>query len=341
METYKALALQTRCEAVNSCRSRSESMALIRKSVSRIREQILAAKQFIGHDLRLVVLPEYFLTGYPLQETLEEWKEKAALEPDDEIYQSLSEISRQADIYLSGNLYEKDSCFPDLYFQVSFILSPEGETILRYRRLISLFTPTPHDVLQEYIKCYGEDSLFPVAETPIGCLACIASEEILYPEIARSLALKGAEIFCHNTSEAAQAILSPKNIAKLARALENMAYVVSANSAGIFNTSLPAHSADGHSQIVHYEGYKLAEALTGESMVAHAFIHLNALRSYRQRPGMNHFLSRLRNELFLPTYQQTIQPPNQLLTVKPERNYFITQQKNTIQWLLEKNILKK
>ena len=53
--------------------------------------------------------------------------------------------------------------FPDLYFQTSFIINDMGEVILRYRRLISMFAPTPHDVLSQYIEVYGADALFPVA----------------------------------------------------------------------------------------------------------------------------------------------------------------------------------
>ena len=41
-------------------------------------------------------------------------------------------------------------------------------------------------------------------ETEIGRIAAIASEEILYPEIARALALRGAEVFIHSSSEAAR-----------------------------------------------------------------------------------------------------------------------------------------
>ena len=37
--------------------------------------------------------------------------------------------------------------------------------------------------------------MFPVAKTAIGNLAAIASEKILYPEVARCLAMRGAEIF--------------------------------------------------------------------------------------------------------------------------------------------------
>jgi predicted amidohydrolase len=59
------------------------------------------------------------------------------------------------------------------------------------------------------------------------------------------LALRGAEIFLHSTSEVYGKERSPKEAAKISRAVENMAYIVSANTAGIANIPIPIASADG------------------------------------------------------------------------------------------------
>ena len=112
------------------------------------------------------------------------------------------------------------------------MIAPSGDFVLRYRRMISLSGPTPYDVWDRYLDIYGLEGVFPVADTPIGRLAAIASEEILYPEIARCHAMRGAEVFVHPTSEAGTPQDSIKEIARRARAIENMAFVVSANSAG-------------------------------------------------------------------------------------------------------------
>jgi deaminated glutathione amidase len=339
MSFYKALALQTTCEAVNSCTTKEAVREKIFTAIDEINKQVKASKAFIGSDLKLVVLPEYFLTGFPMGETIGEWKEKACIEMNGDIYAALGKLATEAQIYLSGNVYETDDHFPGLYFQTSFILNTQGEIVLRYRRLNSMFAPTPHDVLDKYIEVYGKESLFPVAKTEIGNLACIASEEILYPEIARCLAMNGAEIFLHSSSEAGSPMPTQKNIAKLARATENMAYVVSANSAGIIGCAIPANSTDGYSQIVNYEGLKLCEAGYGESMVANATIHLEALRYHRNRPGMGNFLSRQRFELFAATYSQAVYPANTLLNVIPERPHFLETQKKVIATLKQKEII--
>jgi predicted amidohydrolase len=181
--------------------------------------------------------------------------------------------------------------------------------------------------------------LFPVAKTDIGNLACIASEEILYPEIARCLAMKGAEIFLHSSSEVASPLPTQKNIAKQARAIENMAYVISANSAGINGIAVPLNSTDAHSQIINYEGLKLCEAGYGETMVANATIHLNALRHHRQRPGMSNFLSRQRMELYTEVYNQSYYPSNSLSGKEPNREHFLQTQLKVIEHLKQKGII--
>ena len=328
---YKALALQITCDAVNSCSSRSAATERMLAACTRIGRQIRASRLFIGQDLRLVVLPEYFLTGFPMGESIPQWQEKACLEPKDSVFQALSAIACSNQIFLSGNAYELDPHFPALYFQSSFIIDPDGDVILRYRRLNSMFAPTPHDVWDEYLAVYGLEAVFPVADSAIGRLACIASEEILYPEIARCLMMRGAEIFLHSSSEAGSPLLTQKNVAKLARSIENMAYTVSANSAGISGTDIPMSSTDSGSKIVHYEGHILAEAGPGESMVANATLDLDSLRAARLRPGMANYLARQRNELFAESYAgHTAYPANNLLGNSPERTHFIQTLQATI-----------
>jgi predicted amidohydrolase len=336
---YRALALQIPCHAVNKCSDAAAARARMAESISRIGRQVRAAKAFLGQDVRLVVLPEYFLTGYPLGESLPDWARKAALAPDGAEYEALGRIAQDNATFLSGNAYETDKAFPGLYFQASFVLDPSGATVLRYRRLVSMFAPTPHDVWDRYLDLYGLDGVFPVAATSIGRLGAIASEEILYPEIARALALRGAEVLLHSTSEVGSPALTPKDIAKRARAIENLAYVVSANSAGFIDSDLPANSTDGMSKIVDFLGEVRAQAGFGESSVACAEIDLAALRRYRRRPGMGNLLSRQRLELFAAVYAgNPVYPANTLLAADgsvtvPERSHFLETQRKVIERL--------
>ncbi len=343
IETYRALALQTTCRAVNACADPKAAAEAIAANIDRVGRQVRASKAFIGPDLKLVVLPEYFATSYPLGDTIPGWAEKAGFSMDGPEYEQLGRIAQDNGVYLCSNAYERDPAFPGLYFQSSVILDDSGNQILRYRRLISLYAPSPHDVWDKYLDVYGVEGVFPVARTPIGRLACIASEEILYPEVARALGLRGAEIFLHSTSEIGSPELTPKDIAKRARAVENIACVVSANTAGISNVDIPMGSADGMSKIIDHQGRVLGAAGPGESMSAFAEIDLAGLRRQRLRPGMGHMLSRLPQAAIRAGLGETALKPNALLDGEnvtiPQRADFAARQKATIQSLLQNGVL--
>lgn len=339
IDSFRALALQVTCHAVNQARDRAEASALMQKTIDRLARQIAASIAFIGSDCRLIVLPEYFMTGFPLGESIAGWAAKACVEMAGAEYEALGQIAQKHHIFLAGNAYELDPNFPKLYFQTCFAIAPSGSVVLRYRRLNSMFAPTPHDVWDKYLDCYGLEGVFPVAKTEIGNLAALASEEILYPEVARCLAMRGAEIFLHSTSEV-YGERSPKDAAKISRAVENMAYVVSANTAGIANIPIPVSSADGGSKIVDYRGLVLAETATGESMAAFAEIDLAALRRYRRRPGLNNLLSRQRFELYAESYSQShFYPANTMLDKEVDRNHFLQTQQSAIARLADLGII--
>ena len=339
---YKALALQTECKAVNRCASREEARPIMHGSIARIRGQVFSALAFHGRDLKLVCLPEYFLTGFPAGESAKDWQRKAAIEMDGPEYAALGKLASDVGMYIGGNAYEIDPHFPDLYFQTSFIIAPNGNVELRYRRLVSMYAPSPYDVWDSYMEHYSEDDLFPVLDTPLGRLAALASEEIRYPEISRILAAKGAEVILHPTSEAASTQMTYKNVAKIARAQENQCYVVSANSAGITGTGLAAYSTDARSQIVDDRGIILCETPNGESITACADIDIAALRYRRRRNGMDNMLARQPMALYAAQYAKLDMHPKGSLgdgTNPPAKDFYKTRQDDVIAKLSKAGII--
>ncbi len=308
---YQALALQITTRSVSASAGSAAPREAIQHNISRISAAIAASIDAIGEEhglaVRLVVLPEYSMTGAPSGGLFAEWRARAAIDMHGPEYDELGRIAGRHGIFLAGNAYEADENFPDLYFQTSFILAPSGEVVLRYRRLISLYSPSPYDVWDQYLAVYGTDALFPVAETPIGRLAAVASEEILYPEIARCQVMRGAEVLVHSTSEMGSPIPTAKDIAKRARAAENIAYVVSANAAGVDGTALPARSTTGMAKILNYEGRVVAEAAPGgDSMAANATIDLEALRCRRRQAGLSNVLVRQPFQAYAESYRDTV-----------------------------------
>lgn len=348
-DAYMALALQVTAQGVNQAADRAAARALMVATIGKLKGQIRSAmifiQQYAGSPVKLVVLPEYFMTSFPGPDTIPAWADKAAIAEGGPEYAALGAVAQELKIYLAGNAYETDKHFPDLYFQTSFIIGPSGDVVLRYRRLNSMYAPTPHDVLKKYLDLYGEEGLFPVARTPIGRLAAIASEEILYPEIARALALRGAEVFVHCSSEIGSPLATHKAIARRARAFENLAYVVSANTAGISGTAMPLASADGNSQVIDYKGAILAESNPGETFTAFGEIDLGALRRVRRKPGMTNYLARQRLDLFAGTYAaKQVHKGGSLLDssgklIIPDRAHFVKVQQDIIERMDKEGII--
>lgn len=350
LDRFRAIALQVRTDAVNQDKNPVDARARMMASIERIGDLITGTARLVsvfnGEPLKLIVLPEYFLTGFPFGETFDEWIAKAVIAPDGAEYDALSAIAAKNRLYLSGNAYESDPNFPEIYFQTSFILDPSGNVILRYRRLISLYTPTPYDVWDAYLDTYGLEAVFPVADTEIGRLACIASEEILYPELARCHAMRGAEVFCHSSSETGAPGLTEKDIAKRARAIENSAFVISANTGGLPGVPIPENSTDGMSKIVDYRGHVLASAGFGESKNADASLDLAGLRALRSKPAMANKLARQPFQAYAEMYANNVHhEANGFIkdgdVVLPPRAELIARQRRAIERLIENGVFAK
>jgi predicted amidohydrolase len=347
---YIAVALQVSVKGVNRCKDRESSRARIRENLQRIGEYATTATGFLnffyGLPVRLIGLPEYAVSGFPMKESPAEWRDRACLEQNGPEYEELGKIAQNNKIFLAGNVYEIDPAFPELYFQTCFIIGPNGNVILRYRRMTSCFEPTPHDVWDKYIDTYGADSIFPVARTEIGNLGTIASEEILYPEITRCVAMRGAEVILHPTSEPGSAELTIKEVCRRARAIENQVFVVASNTATIDDIPIPAYTCSAMSKIVDYNGHVLAEAAQGgEAFNSNAVIDIGALRRTRRRTAMSNVMSRQPFDIYADSYRNArYHLGNYLLKdgkviEPPDRETFRRRQAGNIERLVKAGLL--
>lgn len=345
---YAAVAMQLTARSTERCAdsaaAREQILVQIGEVEGAVRAAAIFVEQYCGRPVKLAVLPEYLFTSYPGRIGIAEFAERVGFADDGPEYAALGAVAQRLGLHLAGNAYESDRYFPGFYFQTSFIVAPSGEVVLRYRRLLSMFAPSPHDVWDAYLDRYGVDGVFPVARSEIGNLACIASEEILFPEIARALAFRGAEVFCHSSSEIGSPLATAKDVAKRARAWENMAYVVSANTAGIAGTAMPLASADGNSQVVGPDGKVLAQSLAGETFTAFATLDIEGLRATRRTPAMTNSLARQRPSLFAPVYAAaTGQEGNGMLrdgvAVIPQRDDFRRMQDAVIEKLARAGLI--
>ena len=154
--------------------------------------------------------------------------------------------------------------------------------------------------MDAYFARYGIEGTFPVVETELGRLAMLACGEIAVPEVARVFMMRGAEVILHPTNEQESAA---QEAAKVARAAENMVYLVSANVAGGIGFSADGSVLGGRSQIIDYRGKRLAfDGGSEESTSVSAAIDVEALRRARRETGMANALLRGRWEMYRPFF---------------------------------------
>lgn len=298
MQPYNVLLVQpsTRCVFPSST-------APIRKDAiaENIDHTIELIRPYRSVQPRLVVLPEFAIQGMQFGRSVDEWIDVSLTIPGPET-DRLSSVAADMNCYIAAMFYELDPEWPGRFWNTAFIVSPSREIVLKYRKIFAMTAKTrPGDVWSDYLERYGVEGLLPVVDTEIGRLAAIVCYDINFPELSRCLALRGAEVLCHVTSEPDGQHRSSWDNARRTRAYENLFYLAAANQG-----PQPDREGDyvpsGGSKLVGFRGEVLAEAQsTGEEVVV-GRVDIDALRRQRANFRLN-FLAQVQPRLFLETYE--------------------------------------
>jgi predicted amidohydrolase len=281
----------------------------------------LIARSAAWNPSKIYVLPEFFLTGAAgIGASLEATEAMSIRIPGPET-DRLCELATRVDAYIAGMAWEIMDDWPDRYWNTAFICSPEGEVILKYHKHYDPTSKTkPGDVMTEYVERYGQAALFPVVDTPIGRLGCLTCYDINFPEMARCLALSGAEILLHPTSEGRAPFLLEDEggweIGKRSRAYENLVYLISANQGKFRGSDFPTDRMRGRSQIIDFTGRVMNIAETTGETILQADINLEHLRQRRAQMQMN-FLAQLQTHVHAPYYANNQAWPGELWAESP------------------------
>lgn len=216
---------------------------------------------------RLVVFPECALTGYGFRSVEEALPAAQAAEgAADPLRERCRRTGATAVV---GTLAAEG----DAVYNAAWIITPDQEPVL-YRKCHLPFLGV------DKVAAKG-DALEPV-DTPGGRVGVLICYDIRFPESARTLALKGAEIICVPTNWPEGAETSPDFVTR-ARAYENRVFLVAANRVGTER----GFTFIGRSQIVDMNGGKLAEAGADEETILYAEIAPQNARNKRVviRPG--------------------------------------------------------
>ena len=169
-----------------------------------VREAVLFARKGAQRSARLICFPEHWLID-------------RILTRDDEIYGIFSDLAKELDVYINlGGIF--DASEPKTFF-VSPTISPDGKIVSRQKKV--------HLFRRENNIAIGGDSFdpFKIDDVNVGVMVC---HDVVFPESARTLVLKGAEMIL-NPSLITDRGIEPWRAYLKARVLENRVPIVAAN----------------------------------------------------------------------------------------------------------------
>jgi predicted amidohydrolase len=301
IKPWRATSIQMRSERASQAPDDAAAKAVIQRNVDRL---IGLIEKACSSDQRpdLVVFPEFAMQGPPLHLGVREWIARACAPIPGPLTAPLQDLARREGIFICGNMFEAPDEWPGRYFNSSFIIDPNGEVILNYRRVNTAAFPSVHDFMTRYLDVTPKERVFPVVDTDLGRLCVIPCGEITVPEVARAMMMQGAEVILHPTNSKYSA---RQEAAKLCRVTENMAYLVSANVAEWIGFSPDNTIPGGRSHILDHHGETLAyQEDAGESIGVSALIDIEQLRRDRRTDsGLDNPLLRARYEMYVPYYR--------------------------------------
>ena len=173
----------------------------------------------VRQGAELVVLPECMNTGY-LFDSADHCRALAETVPDGAFVSAMSSLARKHDIFIASGITEWDAARGRL-FNSGIMLDRKGEVAVHYHKQ---FLAT-HD--QNWFS-FGERGC-PVVDTDLGRIGLMICFDGRIPEIARSLALQGAEIIVDMANFFA---MDQADMWGPARSYENGVWLVAATKAG-------------------------------------------------------------------------------------------------------------
>lgn len=144
----------------------------------------------------LIVFHESPIGGFNLRWSKDDFL-KVAIDLPGEETELIGETAKRYNCYIEFGCYAKLENWPGHFVNMGVIVGPSGDVVYQHwkTRNLSGFADlgtTIYDVLDEYVKRYGWEAIFPVARTDIGNIAIMP--EVLEPEMAHVYAMRGVEI---------------------------------------------------------------------------------------------------------------------------------------------------
>lgn len=227
-----------------------------------------------GQGAQVVGLQEIFHGPYFCAEQDPKWY--ATAEPEDgPTVSRMREVAREHGVVLIVPWYEEEQ--PGVYYNSACVIERDGTVVGKYRK-----THIPHVGPCFWEKFYFKPGNlgYPVWETSVGRVGLIICYDRHFPEVARELGLKGAELVFNPSATVESLSKYLWELEQPAHAVANGFWIAASNRVGV-EAPLNPHKFYGSSYFCSPRGKIVAQASDSEDEVLVADIDLDEIREVR------------------------------------------------------------
>ncbi len=244
--------------------SKVKVAAIQMKCSKNVQESIDTAEKMVREaeksGAKLILLPELFERQYFCQERRYDYYDFAKTPADNDAIKRFKEVSRELSLVMPISFYEKDGNV--LYNSVMMLDC--GKELGIYRKT---HIPDDHYYQEKFYFTPGNTG-FKVFETSAGKVGVGICWDQWFPETARCLAIKGADIILYPTAIGSEPILEVDSSGHWQRTMQghsaaNILPVVAANRIGL-ETVEPSEENGGQKSSLTFYGSSFMTDETGE-----------------------------------------------------------------------------
>lgn len=240
-------------------------------NLHRVLETMSMAK---SKDAHYILFPELYTSGYYLGDRVLELAETV----DGPMIAAIREHARRLGTGVIIGFPERDG---NQLYNAAVFIDRQGEILGTYRK-IHLF-----DQEKNY---FSSGESIPVFDVPEGKFGMMITYDMEFPEVARVLAIKGAQVILILSSNMIP--YQPyQHIYLRARAIENHVFVATANRVGLENDTV----FFGESEVIHPTGTSLHKSFNNEDLAVVPITLMETAESRglldyieNRRPGLYH-----------------------------------------------------
>ena len=247
-------------------RKRNVTVAAVQmKCSTHVEENIAKADALVREaaekGAQIILLPELFERQYFCQERRYEYYEFAKEVNENDAVKHFSALAKELSVVIPVSFYEKDV---NRLFNTVAVIDADGSNLGIYRKT---HIPDDHYYQEKFYFTPGNTG-FKVFNTRFGNIGIGICWDQWFPETARALAVKGAEILFYPTAIGSEPILECDSMPHWRRCMQghagcNLVPVVAANRIGI-ETVDPCEANGGQKSSLKFYGSSFITDNTGE-----------------------------------------------------------------------------